>query len=453
MSRDVDRPIWFEGMTLDPHHLQQWDRYTQRSIHGRATAAIVNGWGFSRVAVSSERLGNGEIAVEHASGIFPDGLYFDVPSTDQPPAARSVGTRFEPTAEKLKVYLAVPLYTAQRSNVNRGESRLSSDETRYVRSTVSLTDETTGTTERTIEVARPNLRILFEGEDLTGYSTIQISELVREGSGVVAQNSRFVPACLRVKACAALAGVGTRVLELAVAKMGEIRQKAEMALAAGDAASSDLKAVGIAAALGRSVPLLKEHGTSDESTPRDLYETMLALAGSLSVFAKSSTPVIQYPLYEHDNLTMCFERMEDVLREILGGTHVAKSYEQINLSRTENGMYSGEVRQETLASTRLLLVVETAVPLTDSLIQSLESHMRVASPATMNTALTSFTQALPFSRATRSLRGFTPGEQTAQFELSKSGEYWDKIQNEEALTVWFPPECSVSTVSVIAANA
>jgi len=116
-------------------------------------------------------------------------------------------------------------------------------------------------------------------------------------------------------------------------------------------------------------------------------------------------------------------------------------------------MYSGEVRQETLASTRLLLVVETAVPLTDSLIQSLESHMRVASPATMNTALTSFTQALPFSRATRSLRGFTPGEQTAQFELSKSGEYWDKIQNEEALTVWFPPECSVSTVSVIAANA
>ena len=453
MSKDVDRPIWFEGMTLDPHHLQQWDRYTQRSIRGQVSSAISRGWGFTRVVISSERLANGDIAIDQASGVFLDGLVFDVPSTDQPPSPRSIGSHFDPTADQLRVYLAVPLYRSQRSNLAKAESKVSSDERRYVRSTVSLTDETTGATERTIEVARPNLKILFEGEDMSGYAVLQIAEIVREGSGAITQNGRFIPPCLRVQGCSALAGVATRVLELAVAKMGEIQGKASVGLTAGDAASSDLKAVGIAAALGGYVPLLKEHGTSTESAPRDLYETMLALAGSLSVFAPSSTPITQFPLYEHDNLTSCFQRMEQVLREILGGTQVARTFEQIELKSTEPGIFTGDVRQEMLSRTRVILVVETAVPVTDSLVRSLESHMRVASPGSMNKALTAFLQALPFTQATRSVRGFAAGDHATQFELSKSGEYWDGIQNEEAITVWVPPECNVRNVSVVTANA
>ena len=38
MAQDRRRVVWYEGMALDPHHLQQWDRAHQRALDARLRA-------------------------------------------------------------------------------------------------------------------------------------------------------------------------------------------------------------------------------------------------------------------------------------------------------------------------------------------------------------------------------------------------------------------------------
>src|SRR5262245_41249783 len=50
--------------------------------------------------------------------------------------------------------------------------------------------------------------------------------------------------------------------------------------------------------------------------PAELFETMLALAGSLTTFSMKVHPR-DLPSYEHDDLATCFTKLDEQLRELL----------------------------------------------------------------------------------------------------------------------------------------
>ena len=72
MPQDHSQVVWAEGMALDPHHLQQWDRHHRSALHARLRALSPHGWGLTALDVDEERLANGEFALLRCAGILPD---------------------------------------------------------------------------------------------------------------------------------------------------------------------------------------------------------------------------------------------------------------------------------------------------------------------------------------------------------------------------------------------
>ena len=164
MSRP-GRVTWSEGMALDPHHFQQWDRYHLAVLHARIRSIAPHAWGLTELRLDEDAIANGTCRIVRCAGSTVDGLLFSIPDTEPAPAERRIAEHFPPTAERLAVYLAAPAERPGARNFLLPHAS-TQRESRFIVETVAVVDETTGQDERDIEVARPNLMIKFGGESL-----------------------------------------------------------------------------------------------------------------------------------------------------------------------------------------------------------------------------------------------------------------------------------------------
>ena len=100
--------LWTKGTFLTPQHLQVQDRFLEDTLNFRLQALKFCPWGFRDLAINSELLAEGQFAVTRASGIFPDGLLFEIPEADPPPPSKTLDEFFDPGTKNLDIYLAVP---------------------------------------------------------------------------------------------------------------------------------------------------------------------------------------------------------------------------------------------------------------------------------------------------------------------------------------------------------
>jgi type VI secretion system protein ImpJ len=188
-----DKVVWQEGMTLDPHHFQQWDRYQAALLNARVRSVTPFYWGVTQLEIDKDRLANGEFALLGCAGVMPDGLPIEIRGNlGNTPEARNIAKypQFTPTKESLNVYLAIPGIRNNSSNVRlAGTNRHSL--TRYQAQSTNVSDDNTGENERPIEVARLNVQLLLEGESIQGFTILQIAQIVRTGDGGYALSLRF----------------------------------------------------------------------------------------------------------------------------------------------------------------------------------------------------------------------------------------------------------------------
>ena len=78
----LSRVVWSEGMYLGPHHFQTQSRYFEDSIAFLAASLWVEPWGLLHAELDQKAIRNGNAVLLHASGIFPDGLTFELPNSD-----------------------------------------------------------------------------------------------------------------------------------------------------------------------------------------------------------------------------------------------------------------------------------------------------------------------------------------------------------------------------------
>ena len=77
--------IWTKGTFLSPQHLQLQDRFLENLLQFHLENLSFRPWGFAEMQISQELLGGGSFGISSASGIFPDGLMFDIPGSDAAP--------------------------------------------------------------------------------------------------------------------------------------------------------------------------------------------------------------------------------------------------------------------------------------------------------------------------------------------------------------------------------
>jgi type VI secretion system protein ImpJ len=196
--------LWTKGTILTPQHLQLQERFLEDSLNFRLQALKFCAWGFSEIVLDQELLTEGQLAVSRASGIFPDGLLFEIPGSDQPPPSKALAEFFDPGVRALDIYLTVPDYKQKGLNV-AGLGRTAGS--RFLAEIASVRDDNTGSGERPIQIARKNLRLLAANETREGSSALRIANVERTEAGAFRINPRFVPPLLEVRASDYLRGL------------------------------------------------------------------------------------------------------------------------------------------------------------------------------------------------------------------------------------------------------
>src|SRR6516164_1872225 len=104
----LSRVVWSEGMYIAPHHFQTQSRYFEDSISFLASSLWREPWGMLHLEMNRQAIANGTVSLLHASGIFGDGLCFEMPGFDTLPLARTIASLAEPSDSDLILHLAVP---------------------------------------------------------------------------------------------------------------------------------------------------------------------------------------------------------------------------------------------------------------------------------------------------------------------------------------------------------
>ena len=427
-------------MTLDPHHFQQWGRYYESILSGRIRTVAQHDWGLFSLEIDEERLANGELVLIRCSGVMPDGLLFDLPEHDALPPPRNMQEAFSATQERFSVYLAIPAERTDGSNYalrENGQRR----ETRFATQTIQVLDENTGTDERQIEVARTNFQVRFENEPLEDYATLKIAEVVREVGGTFGVAPSFIPACLRLAAVKPLRSMAGRLLELLVAKGTSLAERQRSVLAQRELSPGDLTASSLLGCVYAYLPVLKHHLSQPGTHPEALYVTMSALAGQLSAYLpESGTHPRDFPSYDHGRPTDCFNRMDTVLRGLLGEARPRANYLHLPLSSLGKNLLVADVEAGVQQESQLFLVARSETLPEASLIEELPLKTRVAAPGKIDDVLRSSTRALLIEHTHRLPSGLPVDHQANYFQLLKRGPFWDSIQQEGRVAIFLPAE-------------
>ncbi len=169
--RQLQPVVWSKGTFLTPQHLQLQDRFIDDNLQFQLEAVSYRFWGFASLRIDEAKLGEGHFVLSEASGVAPDGLLFDFPVSDPAPASRSIGQFFSEQNKTVCVYLAIPERRDEGVNI----SSQPGTKTRFHSEVQMIRDENSGLLEKPVQVARKNLRLLLEGENLEGNTVMQVA--------------------------------------------------------------------------------------------------------------------------------------------------------------------------------------------------------------------------------------------------------------------------------------
>lgn len=431
--------LWTKGTRLTPQHLQAQDRYLDELLRLQLGALTFCPWGLTKYEIDREALSGGTLVVRAVAGRFPDGLLFEAPGVDPAPPPRPLEEAWRQDQRTMVVSIAVPEYRPGARNVSGHETRASgaAATARWRAEELLARDETTGLAERPIQIARPNLRLLLEGESAEGYVAMPIARLLRGTTGEVSPDPAFIPPLLDVAASAILLGLSRRIVERVAAKgstLAGARRQRNQGLA--DFSVTDVASFWLLYTLNTHLPLLRHLHEVRGGHPSDLWEALVALAGALSTFAPNARAL---PAYEHDRLGECFAALEAQILELLE-TAVPESAVSLPLRVIRPAVQAVAIDQEKwLAAPHWYLAVSAPLRQADLLARVLHG-CKVGSADVVDTLIRQALPGLEMTHVPQPPGGVPLKMDFLYFALQRAGSAWDAIARSRNLAVYVPAE-------------
>jgi type VI secretion system protein ImpJ len=425
--------IWTKGTFLTPQHLQVQDRFIEDTLNFRLQALKFAPWGFSELVLNQELLGEGQLAVSRAAGIFPDGLMFDIPDADPPPPSKALAEQFEPESKSLDVYLSVPDYRQRGLNVSAGPDGSS----RYVVDVTTFRDENTGTSEKPLQIARKNMRLLAEHENREGCSVLRIANVERTDAGTFRLNPRFIPPLLKIRCNEYLMGLLRGLIEVMSARSSQLagtRRQKNQSLA--DFTASDIANFWLLYTVNSYFPVFNHLFQAQDRHPEELYSAMTSLAGSLTTFSPKLRPR-DLPLYEHDSLGPLFAELDEKLRSMLE-TVVPTNLVSLPLRLTKTSIYATALDNEKyLRNTRMYLAV-SAETKEDSIIRDVPRLVKVCSATHIDHLIKQALPGIQLKHIPSPPSALSVKLKYQYFSLNQSGAAWEAVTRARNLAAYVP---------------
>src|SRR5260370_18467998 len=306
--KHLSKVVWFEGMYLAPHLFQAQTQSFEDLIQFSTTSLWFQPYGLVGIELDSEALRNGNVALIHARGIFPDGLAFHMPDSDSLPQPRYIADLFPPTVESTIVYLAVPSRQADGPNCLM-ESQTEQDHLRFAAEVRSLHDDNTGRDDRSVHLARKNIRFLLDMEASEGMVRLPISRVMRDGTGHLLYDPRFVPPCLQITASERLMMISRRLIGILDEKSATLSRARGGGRGMAGFSSQEIASFWFVHTINTSLAVLRHLCSSERGHPEQLYLEMARLGGGLCTFCLHSHPQT-LATYDHLNLVQCFQDLD-----------------------------------------------------------------------------------------------------------------------------------------------
>ena len=437
--------IWSKGTFLTPQHLQAQDRFIEDTLQFRLQALAFRPWGFQSLSINQDMLADGQFAINSASGIFPDGLLFDIPAADATPASKAIAEFFDADQTSLDVFLAVADYRERGVNVTLTHDGSSS---RFVSDIVLLRDENTGMAEKPIQVARKNLRLLVEGESREGATALRVANIEKTSTGVFRLNPRFVPPLVDISASDYVVSILRGLIEILSAKSSILsggRRQKNQNLA--EFTASDIANFWLLYTINSNFPLFHHLFACKKGHPEELYGAMVSLAGSLSTFSLKVHPR-DLPTYDHEELGPMFTELDEKLRMLLE-TVVPSNFVSLPLKLVRPSVYSAALDDDKyLTNTRMYLAMSSEAP-EGEMIGRVPGLVKVCSAAHIDHLVK---QALPGMalRHVANPPGSIPIKLKYQyFSLDQSGGAWEAVCRARNIAAYVPNDFPNPELEVI----
>lgn len=426
--------IWSKGTFLTPQHLQVQDRFIEDSLNFRLQALRFCAWGFSELTIDQEKLATGLLVVSRAAGVFPDGLLFDIPDSDLAPPSRPVAECFEPGVNNLPVYLTVPDLRPRGVNVS---NRAGGGNARYLAEISQFRDENTGASEKSIQVARKNFRLLVEGENRQGTTALRMANIERRDGGVFRLDPHFVPPLLNIKASEYLQGIVRGLVELLSTRSAQLsgaRRQKNQSLA--DFSAADIANFWLLYTVNSYFPIFNLLYETKQVHPEELYSAMMELAGTLTTFSSTMRPR-DLPLYDHDDLGTRISQLDAKLRSLLE-TVVPTNVVSLPLKLVESSIYATALDDEKyLKDTRMYLAISTDNT-EEEIIRKAPQLLKICSATHIDHLVKRALPGLQMTHVTNPPSAIPVKLKYQYFSLNQSGPAWEAVRRARNFAAFVP---------------
>jgi type VI secretion system protein ImpJ len=310
-------------------------------------------------------------------------------------------------------------------------------DTRYRAEVAMLRDENSGTTEKPIQLARKNFRLLVGEQPKHGLTSLRIARIKRSPAGLFELDQKFVPPLLDIAANDYLVSIARRLVEILAAKSsvlaGSRRQK-NLSLA--DFGTSDIANFWLLYTINTSFPILQHIFETRRGHPERLYAAMLALGGSLTTFSNQIHPR-DLPKYDHDDLSKCFTDLDEKLRLLLE-TVVPSNFVSLPLKLIQPYTYATSLADDKyLRNTKLYLSVISEMNEAE-LISKTPYLIKVCSANHIEHLVRMALPGVPLTHIPRPPSAIPVKLNAQYFSLTQTGPAYEAIQRARNLAAFVP---------------
>jgi type VI secretion system protein ImpJ len=418
---------WREGLFLQPHHLQQADRYIENLVRMRTRAITPYPWGFVEMRFNRDLAQQGQIGLVIASGIMPDGLPFDAPAATPLPVPVPVP---EQDAQGLDIWLTVPQSAANGQELSPDGHN---GATRYVLGIETVADNTSaGRHEQTIEIAHPRLELALRRTPRPGYQSLRLGRVIEMRDGIVSLDDTTPPTGLVISVHPAYDGYLSRVIGWMEAKLDMLARYASDPSSGGGMQATDYLMLML---LNRELPVLRHLKYQGLVHPERLFERLISLAGELATFDQGERRAIDHGAYHHEDGKASFTPVVQDIQRLLA-RDVGRAI-RLPMNEVRPNSYAALVNDRNLFSQATFVIeVSSGLPLTQ-VQQQFPMLCKVGPSTRMKQIINNNLPGLGLVHLPNPPRQIRVVSTNVYFLLDKSTEFWREFSSAPAIGMHF----------------
>jgi type VI secretion system protein ImpJ len=410
--------VWSEGMLVRPQHFQQQARFLDRLVDERVGALSSHPWGLEELEIDREALSLGKLAIQRLKGTLPDGTPLNIPDDDAAPPTLEVP---EGSQNRI-VYLTLPLKRRGAAEVDAKPSDTSL--ARFTPVAYEARDSNEGMEGKAVlQVGRPRLKLLLEGEDLGAYATLGLTRIVEcAADRKVRLDDAFVPPSVRCSASPRLAGL---IKEIS----GMLRQRSDSLAGrvseSGRGGSAEVADFMFLLVVNRYAPLFAHFGDGSGIHPETLFQVAVSMAGELSAFS-ANRRAPEFPPYRHDHLAETFAPVMDALRRSLSAV-LERAATALPLEPQKYGIYLATVADRSLIKGATFVLSVKADLAAEEIAGRFPAQVKIGSSDTIRDLVNLQLPGIRLRALPVAPRQIPYHSGATYFELDRGDEQWTKL--------------------------